>query len=217
MDPTVTAQSLTGLIPFQACEFSKRKTEQPLCATLLSDLLTPRFIPTGSDQRHQRHVKVGGRGTGRAPYLEHEQSPDGCHLGRNPLKFPTETFLHNASVSYRMTQKNGNSEEIQTCKTFLWRQHAVHRSTDPWLPNGEVVCSSRFLFRSAANCTWLPLRISKVPVFFGHSVHVMAVFKSPHNRNLHAFPTQNHPHRITKTETQKRRQRPVGEHTPTHD
>jgi hypothetical protein len=22
-------------------------------------------------------------------------------------------------------------EEIQTCKTFLWRQHAVDRSTDP--------------------------------------------------------------------------------------
>jgi hypothetical protein len=28
-----------------------------------------------------------------------------------------------------------------------------------------IVCSSRSLFRSAANCTWLPLCISKVPVF----------------------------------------------------
>jgi hypothetical protein len=28
-----------------------------------------------------------------------------------------------------------------------------------------VVCSSRSLFRSSDNCTWLPLRISKVPVF----------------------------------------------------
>ena len=34
------------------------------------------------------------------------------------------------------------------------------------LLNGELVCSPRSLFRSAANCTWLPLRISKVPVFF---------------------------------------------------
>ena len=51
------------------------------------------------------------------------------------------------------------------CKTFLWRKHAVDRSTDPWLLNGEVVCSSRSLFRSAANCTWLPLRISEVLVF----------------------------------------------------
>jgi hypothetical protein len=33
------------------------------------------------------------------------------------------------------------------------------------LLNSEVVCSSRSLFRSTANCTWLPLRISKVPVF----------------------------------------------------
>jgi hypothetical protein len=55
-------------------------------------------------------------------------------------------------------------EEIQTCKTFLWRQHAVDRSTDPCLLNGEV-CILRSLFRSAANCTWLLLRISKVSVF----------------------------------------------------
>jgi hypothetical protein len=56
-------------------------------------------------------------------------------------------------------------EKIQTYKTFLWRQHAVDRSTDPWLLNGEVVCGSRSLFRSAANCTWLPQRISKVSFF----------------------------------------------------
>jgi len=31
--------------------------------------------------------------------------------------------------------------------------------------NPKIVCSSRSLFRSAANCTWLPLGISKVPVF----------------------------------------------------
>jgi hypothetical protein len=62
--------------------------------------------------------------------------------------------------------KNGNFRKIQTCKIFLWRQHAVDRSTDSWLPNGEVVCNSRFLFRSAANCTLLPLRISKVPIFW---------------------------------------------------
>jgi hypothetical protein len=51
-----------------------------------------------------------------------------------------------------------------------WWQHAVDRSTDPWLLNGEVVCTSRSLFRSAANFTWLPLRISKVPVFLCHLV-----------------------------------------------
>ena len=56
------------------------------------------------------------------------------------------------------------------CKTFLWRKHAVDRSADPWLLNGEVVCSSRSLFRSAANCTGLPLRISKVPVFLCYPV-----------------------------------------------
>ena len=59
------------------------------------------------------------------------------------------------------------------CKTFLWRKHAVDHSTDPWLLNGEVVCSSRSLFRSAANCTWLPLRISKVPVFLCHPVFII--------------------------------------------
>ena len=62
-------------------------------------------------------------------------------------------------------KKNGNFWKPNKTKTFLWRKHAVDRSTHPWLLNGEVVCSSRFLFRSAANCTWLPLRISKVPVF----------------------------------------------------
>jgi hypothetical protein len=76
-----------------------------------------------------------------------------------------------------VTPKNGNFfktptkiEEIQTCKTFLRRQHAVDHSTYPWLLNGEVVCSSRSLFRSAANCTWLPLRISKFTVFLFHVV-----------------------------------------------
>jgi hypothetical protein len=67
---------------------------------------------------------------------------------------------------YRVTQKKGNFWEIQTCKTFLWWQHAVDRSTDPWLLHGEVVCSSRSLLRSAVNCTLLPLRISKVPFFW---------------------------------------------------
>jgi hypothetical protein len=39
---------------------------------------------------------------------------------------------------YKVTQKKRELlinptkiEEIQTCKTFLWRQHAVDRSTDP--------------------------------------------------------------------------------------
>jgi hypothetical protein len=33
---------------------------------------------------------------------------------------------------YRMTpKKRGNIEEIETCKTFLWRKHSVDRSTDP--------------------------------------------------------------------------------------
>jgi hypothetical protein len=60
------------------------------------------------------------------------------------------------------------------CKTFLWRKHAVDRSIDPWLLNGKVVCSSRSLFRSAANCTWLPLRISKVPVLLCRTLHLTA-------------------------------------------
>jgi len=66
---------------------------------------------------------------------------------------------------YRVTQKNGNFWKPNKTKTFLWWKHAFDRSTDLWLLNGEVVCSSRSLFRNAANCTWLPLRISKVPVF----------------------------------------------------
>ena len=78
--------------------------------------------------------------------------------------------LRAKSIRYRVTQKNGNFWKTQNCKTFLWRKHAVDRSTDPWLLNGEVVCSSRSLFRGAANCTWLPLRISKVPVFLCHPV-----------------------------------------------
>ena len=76
-----------------------------------------------------------------------------------------------AILFYRVTQKkNGNFWKPNKTKTFLWRKHAVDRSTVPWLLNGEVVCSSRSLFRSAANCTWLPLRISKVPVFLCHPV-----------------------------------------------
>jgi len=67
-------------------------------------------------------------------------------------------------------KKNGNFWKPNKTKTFLWRKHAVDRSTYPWLLNGEVVCSSRSLFRSAANCTWLPLSISKVPVFLFHPV-----------------------------------------------
>ena len=59
------------------------------------------------------------------------------------------------------------------CKPFLWRNHAVDRSTVPWLLDGKVVCSLRSLFHSAANCTWLPLRISKVPVFLCHSVIII--------------------------------------------
>jgi hypothetical protein len=73
-----------------------------------------------------------------------------------------------AASFFRVLQgdtKNGNFDDIQTYKTYLWRQHAVDRSTDPWLLNGEVVCSSRYLFHSAANCTWLPRRISKVTIF----------------------------------------------------
>jgi len=57
-----------------------------------------------------------------------------------------------------------------SCKTFLWRRHAVDRSTVPWLLDSKVICSSRYLFRSAANCTWLPLGISKVPVLLHHPV-----------------------------------------------
>jgi hypothetical protein len=62
------------------------------------------------------------------------------------------------------------------CKTFLWWKHAVDRSTDPWLLNGKVVFSSRSLFHSAANCTWLPLGISKVPVFLCHLVFAHSLF-----------------------------------------
>ena len=42
--------------------------------------------------------------------------------------------------------------------------HAVNRSIVPKLLDGKVVCSSKSLTRSVANCTWLQLRISKVPV-----------------------------------------------------
>jgi hypothetical protein len=71
-----------------------------------------------------------------------------------------------ASLQVQSDSKKGNSWKIQICKSFLWPQHAVDRSTDPWLLNGEVVCNSRSLFCSAANCTLLPVRISKVPVFW---------------------------------------------------
>jgi hypothetical protein len=70
----------------------------------------------------------------------------------------------------KVTQKNGNfckaQQKWKKSNKILWRQHAVDRSTDSWLLNGEVVCTSRSLFRSATYCTWLPLRISNVPVFF---------------------------------------------------
>ena len=56
------------------------------------------------------------------------------------------------------------------CKTFLCRKHAVDRSTVSWLLDGKVVCSSTFLFCSAANCARLPLPISKVPVLLCHPV-----------------------------------------------
>jgi hypothetical protein len=59
--------------------------------------------------------------------------------------------------------------------TFLWLKYAVDLSNDPWLLNGEVVCSSRFLFLIAANCTWLPLSISKVPIFLCHLLHVPCI------------------------------------------
>ena len=66
-----------------------------------------------------------------------------------------------------MTQKKGNFWKTQknwrnpTKKNFIDRNWTI---TTCLLR--EVVCSSRSLFRSAANCTWLPLRISEVPVFF---------------------------------------------------
>ena len=76
---------------------------------------------------------------------------------------------------YRWHKKTGIWKTQQKCKTFLWLKHAVDLSTDPWLLNGEVVCSSRSLFRSAANCTWLPLRISEVLVLLCHTVSVRHV------------------------------------------
>jgi hypothetical protein len=87
-----------------------------------------------------------------------------------------------AQVSYiQGYTKNGNFWKTQQkfkrskhVKLFLWWQHAVDRSTDPRLLNGEVVCSSRSLFCSAA--TWLPLRISKVPVFVSPCVIKIYVF-----------------------------------------
>jgi hypothetical protein len=85
----------------------------------------------------------------------------------------SRNFLLCVLLSYitntRWHKKNGNfwktQQKFKKSNKILWRQHAVDRSTDPWLLNGVVVCSSWSLFRSAANCTWLPLRISKVPVF----------------------------------------------------
>jgi hypothetical protein len=71
-----------------------------------------------------------------------------------------EFDIQGDTKKWELLKNSTKIEEIQTCKTFLWRQHPVDRSIDPWLLNGEV-CSSRSLFHSAANCTWLPLRISK--------------------------------------------------------
>jgi len=76
MDPTVNEQSLKSLIPFQACEFSKRKTQQSLCIKWLSDSLTLRYIPTGSDQRQHRHVKDGARGVPPTSNMNSEQMDD---------------------------------------------------------------------------------------------------------------------------------------------
>jgi hypothetical protein len=77
----------------------------------------------------------------------------GWHKKRELLKNPTKIV--------EIQQKNfiDRNWTITTC-----------RSTDPWLLNGEVVCRSRSLFRSAANCTWLSLSISKVPVSLCHPV-----------------------------------------------
>ena len=85
---------------------------------------------------------------------------------------------------YRVTQKNGNYWKPNKTKTFLWRKHAVDRCTDPWLLNGEAVCSSRFLFRSAAICTWLPLCISKVPVFYCVTLYKPSIWDTIQNKGM---------------------------------
>jgi len=81
-----------------------------------------------------------------------------CDLGR--MNISVNTGRHKKTGTFEKPNKNWRNH-----KTFLWRKHAVDRSTDPWLLKWRG-CSSRSLFRSAANCTWLPLRILEVPVFF---------------------------------------------------
>jgi hypothetical protein len=90
--------------------------------------------------------------------------------------FTINTGWYKKKGRFWKTQQKLN--KFKPVKHFLWRQHAVDRSTDPWLLNVEVVCSSRSLFRIAANCTWLPPRISKVPLR-SISEDVGVFFKSP--------------------------------------
>jgi Fe-S oxidoreductase len=72
---------------------------------------------------------------------------------------------------YRVTQKTGTFEKPKrNCrnKNNIDRNWTITtcllRDSNPNYQSLKIT-SSRSLFRSAANCTWLPLRISIVPVF----------------------------------------------------
>jgi hypothetical protein len=57
---------------------------------------------------------------------------------------------------------------VEIEKTIIDRNRTITtcllRDSNPNYQSLKIT-SSRSLFRGAANCTWLPLRISKVPVF----------------------------------------------------
>jgi len=99
-------------------------------------------------------------------------------LANSPISGPVSiTYLRPVNEVQGDTKKRELSknptkiEEIQQKKnidrnwTIITDYYLIHD-----YQNGEVVCSPRSLFRSAANCTWQPLCISKVPVFLCHPV-----------------------------------------------
>jgi hypothetical protein len=106
--------------------------------------------------------------TWRRPHYGHKRQ---AKRSRKKKRTFIATRLTYIFLKYKVTQKTGTFKKPNKNWTNVCRQHSVDRSTDPWLLNAEVVCSSRFLFRSAANCTWLPVRISKLPVFVCHLVY----------------------------------------------
>jgi hypothetical protein len=111
---------------------------------------------------------------------------------------PTPTPLHHTqdacqSISaYKFCCQSINLKMVirtETCSRYLCnKQHISNHQTvvfDSWLIRLNVVCSSRSLLRSAANCARLPLRISKVPVLLCHPVRCISLSSYLSSRKIY--------------------------------